>query len=53
MFSQKLCYSITTVKALLLSIGAVSTAWAQDHIVTPMLNIPAGNFMMGTESGDA
>ena len=43
--------------ALLIGLGIIPTAWAQadtqDHIAPPMVNIPAGDFMMGTESGDA
>ena len=47
-------YSTTPLSlgVLLLSLGTVSVAQARDHIVPPMVNIPAGNFMMGTESGD-
>ncbi|NQZ80045.1 MAG: SUMF1/EgtB/PvdO family nonheme iron enzyme [Colwellia sp.] len=52
MFNKKFCYSSSILKALLLSMSAVSTVWAQDHIVPPMINIPAGNFMMGAEGGD-
>ncbi|MFT5296033.1 MAG: sulfatase activating formylglycine-generating enzyme, partial [Colwellia sp.] len=54
MFTKSFGYSIsnTAAKALLLSLATVSTALAQDHIVPPMVNIPAGNFMMGAEGGD-
>ena len=44
--------SSRTLKILVLSVGTVSTTWAQDHIVPPMVNIPAGHFMMGAEGGD-
>ena len=52
MFNQSLCNSLSksTVKALLVSVSTVATVWAQDHIVPPMVNIPAGNFMMGAEA---
>ncbi len=44
--------SSRTLNILLLSVGTVSTTCAQDYIVPPMVNIPAGNFMMGAEGGD-
>lgn len=36
-----LCYS-----------GFIASVSAQDYIAPPMVNIPAGSFMMGTEGGD-
>jgi formylglycine-generating enzyme required for sulfatase activity len=54
MFNKSVCYSSsnTTVKALLLGIASIPSVWAQDHIAPPMVNIPAGNFMMGTYIGE-
>jgi formylglycine-generating enzyme required for sulfatase activity len=55
MFNKKFNYSIsnTTICTLLLGVTTISTVWAQDHIVPPMVNIPAGNFMIGAEGGDS
>jgi hypothetical protein len=46
MLSKQFRYSISTstIKILLLSVGAISTVSAQGHITPPMVNIPAGNF---------
>ena len=60
MFNHKF-YSISSkkyLKALLFSISTISAAWADEHvpsqyIAPPMVNIPAGDFMMGTESGSS
>lgn len=40
------------VKIFLFSVGAASTAWAQDYIAPPLVKIPAGTFLMGSEGGD-
>jgi formylglycine-generating enzyme required for sulfatase activity len=55
MLNKTSVYSIsnTAVKILLLSAATVLPSWAQDHIVPPMVNIPTGKFMMGSESGTA
>lgn len=55
MFNKKFCYSIsnTICKLLLLSTATTSTLWAQEYITPPMVNIPAGSFMMGSEIGSA
>jgi formylglycine-generating enzyme required for sulfatase activity len=43
--------SISTFKLLLLSSAVASTVVAQEYIVPPMVNIPAGSFMMGMADG--
>jgi len=43
--------SKTAVKALLICTGSISTGWAQEYITPPMVNIPAGSFMMGSDLG--
>ena len=55
MFKKTIYHSLSNnvAKTLLLSAGVVSSASAEDYIVPAMVNIPAGSFMMGTESGDA
>jgi len=55
MFNNKLIFSTSknSIKILFLTLSSLSTTWAQDHIVPPMVNIPAGNFMMGAEGGDS
>ena len=55
MLNKTSVYSIsnTAVKILLLSAATVLPSWGQDHIVPPMVNIPTGKFMMGSESGTA
>ena len=40
-------------QALLFSLFSAVTALAQDYIVPVMIDIPAGDFMMGTEGGDS
>jgi len=53
MFNKKYRYlmSTVTVKALIVGLATISTVWAEDHIVPSMVNIPAGQFMMGAEDG--
>jgi formylglycine-generating enzyme required for sulfatase activity len=55
MFTNSLKYKTanTAGKTLLVLLSAMSTVWAQEHeyIAPPMVNIPAGNFMMGTDFG--
>ncbi|PKG82891.1 hypothetical protein CXF85_12215 [Colwellia sp. 75C3] len=55
MRNNSFVYTISNlaVKILLLSTASASTTWAEDYIAPPMVNIPAGKFMMGTESGAA
>ncbi len=54
MFIQSLKSSTSShvLIAMLSSVIIVSTVSAQEYIVPPMVNIPAGNFMMGAEGGD-
>lgn len=53
MFNKPLCYTAanSALKTLLLgaAVSTASTVWAQDYIASPMVNIPAGNFMMGSD----
>ena len=55
MINKTYVYSISNiaVKILLLSTATVLPSLAQDHIILPMVNIPTGTFMMGSESGTA
>ena len=41
-----------SMTALLFSASAIPTVWAQDYINPPMVNIPAGSFMMGLIGGE-
>jgi formylglycine-generating enzyme required for sulfatase activity len=43
--------SKTTTKVLLICLGSISTIWSQEHISPPMVNIPPGSFMMGSDLG--
>lgn len=38
--------------AALLALISSPSVWAESYIVPPMVNVPAGSFMMGTNSGD-
>ncbi len=40
-----------TIKLLLICLVTYSTTYAQDYIAPPMVNIPSGNFMMGSNIG--
>jgi len=54
MLSHKFRHSTRylTTKFFLISAGFVAPVLAQDYIAPPMVNIPAGSFMMGAEGGD-
>ncbi|WP_113906811.1 formylglycine-generating enzyme family protein [Aliidiomarina celeris] len=44
--------TLNTLKVLLISLVAHPIAKAAEHIVPPMVNVPAGEFMMGTTGGE-
>ena len=55
MFNKSFRFSISsiTAKALLLGVCAFSIVSAENYIVPPMIIIPAGDFMMCSETGSA
>lgn len=46
-------YFTKKIASLLIGVSVASSVVAQDFIVPPMVNIPAGKFTMGTNSGDS
>jgi formylglycine-generating enzyme required for sulfatase activity len=55
MVVQKNTYSTlkVTVNGLIIALAITSQSWAQNYIAPPMVNIPGGEFIMGSDSGDA
>lgn len=45
--------SAVAVSAIVYSVVNIAPVMASDHIVPAMVNIPAGSFIMGTDSGDS